>query len=303
MTRSNLELLLTSFIWGINGIAVKDALSGFTPLQFNAVRLCWAALLLLLVLRSSGNLEAPSRADWPKIILAGFLGNTVYQYLFIKGIALSSASNTSFVLATMPATTAVLSHFTGRQRMNGRMWGGVLLTMGGVALIVAGGAGGLSGLKGGSLGGDLTTLSGTLGWCLCTILAADLTKRMSPLAFTTWTMVAGAVLMVPLSVGELLRADWSAPSVVHWTELILSGAVGIAFSYILWNRGVKSSGPASTAVFSNLNPVWTGVFAYFILGEKWNMQKFVGAAVILAGVTVVRMAAHSTKPAKAVAEP
>ncbi|MGE5578907.1 MAG: DMT family transporter [Bacillota bacterium] len=302
MTRSNLELLLVSFIWGINGIAVKDALSGFTPLQFNVIRLSLAASLLLLVLKASGNMEVPSRADWPKVILAGFLGNTLYQYLFIKGIALSSASNTSFVLATMPATTAVLSHFTGKQRMNGRMWSGVLLTMCGVALIVAGGAGGLSGLGGGSLAGDLTTLSGTIGWCLCTIFAADLTKRMSPLAFTAWTMVAGAVLMVPLSVGELLRADWSAPSALHWTELVLSGTLANAFSYILWNRGVKSSGPASTAVFSNLNPVWTGVFAYFILGETWNARKVAGAAVILAGVTLVRMAAHLRKPAKAVAQ-
>ena len=195
-----------SVIWGINGIAVKDALTGFSPLQFNVIRLSLAAALLLLALRASGKFEVPSRADWPKIILAGFLGNTLYQYLFIKGIALSSASNTSFVLATMPATTALLSHFTGRQKMTSQMWGGVGLTMVGVGLIVAGGSGGLAGLGGGSLAGDLTTLSGTIGWCVCTIMASDLTKRMSPMAFTAWTMSVGAVLMIPLSIGEIGRA-------------------------------------------------------------------------------------------------
>ncbi len=299
MTRGNLELFLVSFIWGINGIAVKDALSNFMPLQFNVIRLSLAAALLLLALRASGNLEVPSRADWPKVIAAGFLGNTLYQYLFIKGIAMSSASNTSFVLATMPATTAVLAHFTGRQRMTSRMWGGVLLTMLGVGLIVVGGAGGLSNLGGGSLAGDLVTLSGTIGWCVCTIFAADLTKRMSPLAFTAWTMVVGAALMVPLSVGELLRADWTAPTALNWAELILSGALANAFSYILWNRGVKSSGPASTAVFGNLNPVWTGVFAFFLLHERWTTPKFLGAAVIIAGVSVVRLTAPQARPAKA----
>ena len=299
MTRGNLELLLVSFIWGINGIAVKDALSGFTPLQFNVIRLSLAAVLLLLALRASGRFEVPSRADWPKIILAGFLGNTLYQYLFIKGIALSSASNTSFVLATMPATTALLSHFTGNQKMTPKMWGGVTLTMLGAGLIVAGGTGGLAGLGGGSLTGDLTTLSGTVGWCVCTIMAADLTKRMSPLAFTAWAMVVGAAFMVPLSIGELIHADWSAPSALNWTELILSGSLANAFSYILWNRGVKSSGPASTAIFSNLNPVWTGIFAYLILHEKWTGTKILGAAVILAGVSLVRLTRHVGKTAKA----
>ena len=302
MSRGNLELLLVSFIWGINGIAVKDALSGFLPLQFNVIRLGLAAVFLLGVLRASGKFEVPSRKDWPTIILAGFLGNTLYQYLFIKGIAMSSASNTSFVLATMPATTAVLSHFTGKQRMTAKMWGGVLLTTAGVGLIVAGGSGGLAGLKSGTLAGDLTTLSGTIGWCLCTIFAVDLTKRMSPTAFTAWTMVTGAALMIPLSIGELARADWSAASALNWTELVLSAALANCFSYILWNKGVKSSGPASTAVFSNLNPVWTGLFAWLILHERWTGLKFLGAAVILAGVTLVRLTAPARKAEGAVAK-
>lgn len=300
MTRGNLELLLVSFIWGINGIAVKDALQSFRPLQFNAIRLSLAAAVLLLALRGSGKFEVPSRADWPKVILAGFLGNTLYQYLFIKGIALSSASNTSFVLATMPATTALLSHFSGRQKMTSRMWGGVGLTMVGAGLIVAGGSGGLSGLGGGNLAGDLTTLCGTFGWCVTTIIAADLTKHMSPLAFTAWAMVVGAALMIPLSISEFLRADWSLPSAWNWAELVLSGTLALALSYILWNRGVKSSGPASTAIFNNLTPVWTGIFGYLILRETWTPLRIAGAAVILAGVTLVRLTGRRQKTPKAV---
>ena len=291
--RANAELLFVSVVWGINAIAVKDALTGFLPLQFNVIRLSLAAVLLLVVLRAGGKFEVPSRGDWPAIVLAGFLGNTFYQYMFIKGIALSTASNTSFVLATMPATTALLSHFLGRQKLTARMWVGVLLTVAGVGAIVVGSNGGLAGLvgrslHGGTLAGDLMTLSGTVGWCLCTIYAADLTKRMSPTAFTAWTMVAGALLLVPLSVGDLVKADWAAATPRNWAELVLSGSIANGLCYVLWNRGVKHSGPASTAVFSNLNPVWTGVFAYLILHETWKWQKLLGAAVVLAGVSLVR---------------
>ena len=298
-------MLFVSVVWGINAIAVKDALTGFLPLQFNVIRLSLAAVLLLVILRAGGDLEVPSRRDWPMIVLAGFLGNTFYQYMFIKGIALSTASNTSFVLATMPATTALLSHFLGKQRLTSRMWVGVLLTVAGVTAIVVGSNGGLAGLFRSSLGrgtlaGDLMTLSGTIGWCLCTIIAADLTKRMSPTAFTAWTMVAGALLLIPLSLGDLMRADWSAATPRNWAELVLSGSIANGLCYILWNRGVKLSGPASTAVFSNLNPVWTGVFAYLILHETWTWQKLVGATVVLAGVSLVRLGQGSREKRKRV---
>lgn len=288
MSRGNLELLLVTIIWGINSIAVKDALGEFLPLQFNVVRLGLASLLLLAVMRVSGKWEIPARGDWGKLVLAGFLGNTLYQFMFIRGIARSSAINTSFVLATMPATTAVLSHFMGRQRMTRRMWAGVLMTIAGVVAVSVG-DGNVAGFREGSLSGDLTTLCGTVGWCLFTVYAADLTRRMSPTAFTAWTMVAGATLLVPLSIGEMRAARWSGISALSWGELAFSASFALVFSYILWNRGVKHSGPASTAVFGNLTPIWTGLFGWLILRERWTLVKLAGAAVVLAGVTVVRV--------------
>jgi drug/metabolite transporter (DMT)-like permease len=284
-------MFVVTIIWGINSIAVKDALGAFLPLQFNVIRLGLAAVLLLLVMKVSGKWEVPSRKDWPMVVVAGFLGNTLYQFMFIKGIALSSATNTSFVLATMPAMTSVLSHFMGREKMTPRMWGGVLLTMVGVAGIVLGGSGGLASLTSGALAGDLTTLSGTLGWCLCTIFASDLTRRMSPTAFTAWTMVSGATLLAPLSIREMAAAPWRRVSVLNWSELVFSASLALVFSYILWNKGVKESGPASTAVFTNLTPMWTGFFGWLLLHESWTPLKLVGAAVILVGVSLVRFAA------------
>lgn len=300
MSRGNIQLLIVTVIWGINSIAVKDALGSFLPLQFNVVRLGLAAVLLLAVMTVTGKFELPSRRDWPMVMLAGFLGNTLYQFMYIKGIAMSSASNTSFVLATMPATTAVLSHLMGRQRMVLRMWAGVLLTVAGVAMIVLG-SGGAPRLASGTPAGDLTTLGGTVGWCLCTIFAGDLTKRMSPTAYTAWTMVAGAVLMVPLSMGELAGGKWSGIPAASWLELVFSASFALVLSYILWNTGVKESGPASTAVFGNLAPVWTGFFGWLFLHEGWSRAKLLGAAVILCGVSLVRFG-QSTPLAESRAE-
>lgn len=293
MTKNDFELLLVTFIWAVNGIAVKDAVSKFLPLQFNVIRLGVAAATLFVIMIVTGRFRVPSKRDWPLILLAGVLGNTFYQYLFIKGISMSTASNTSFVLATMPATTAVLSHFLGKQRLTRRMWFGVLLTLVGVTLIIIGGSengrtGGTGIPMGGTMLGDLITLSGTIGWCLYTVLSADLVDRLDPTAATTWTMFAGVIFLIPLALPELRSATWSNIGILAWGELLFSAVFALAVSYILWNRGVKESGPARTAVFGNLPPVWTGILGWLFLNEKWTFVKFIGAGIILFGVSMVR---------------
>lgn len=287
MLSGSCGLVLVTLIWGINSIAVKDALSNFLPLQFNLIRLTVATAILFAVLALSGPIRLPQRKDWALLVLAGFLGNTFYQYMFIRGLSLSTAGNTSFVLATMPATTALLSHFTGRQQMTARMWVGVALTVLGVSVIAASGPG-ASGLSSGPLAGDIVTLTGTLGWCLCTIIASDLMGRMSPLEFTAWTMLPGAVLMIPLAWREMVLGPWSRITTLNWAELLFSASFALVFSYIIWNKAIKDSGPAKTAVFGNLTPVWTGIFSYLLLGERWSLARVMGAVAILAGVTLVR---------------
>lgn len=287
MSRSDLEMTLATFIWGLNAILVKDALGSFLPMQFNVVRLNFCSLLLIGILAFGGKMELPRGKDWPRVIWAGFLGNTIYQVAFIKGIALSSAGNTAFVLATMPATAAVMSHLMKTERLTGKMWAGVVIAFAGVMIITLAGQGGGEGLSPATLG-DLITFTGTIAWCFHSIIAADVVKRLSPLAFTTWTMVPGALLLIPFSLRELGPGNWAIGS-RSWLELFFSGSVAIVLCYILWNRAVKESGPARTAVFHNLTPVWAGLFSWLFLGEPWTLVRFLGALAILGGVCLVRL--------------
>lgn len=301
VSRGNVELLIVTVIWGINSIAIKDALGEFLPLQFNVIRLGLATCVLFAIMFFSKSTKVPRRKDWPLVLITGFLGNTFYQFMFIKGISLSTATNTSFILATMPATTAVLSHFLGKQRLTVKMWFGVLLTLLGVSFIVTGGSAQVSqGFPGklfssDSALGDLITLSGTLGWCLYTIFSADLVKSLNPISATTWTMLSGVIFLIPLSLQQLNSGNWSEISPLAWLELCFSAVFAIAISYILWNRGIRDSGPAKTAIFGNLTPVWTGVFGWLLLHEAWNMSKFIGASVILLGVSLVRFSTSRDK--------
>lgn len=286
-------LLAVTLIWGFNSVAVKIALKEFSPLCFNALRFVLASTLTMGLLRCAEGRIAPPGRDLALLFGIGFLGNTVYQAGFIKGLALSTAGNVSFVLATMPATTALLAHVLRIEALPWRAWAGMGGTLAGAVLIIASGSGGSLSLGGATARGDLMVLGGTLGWCLYTIYSRRIISRYTPLRLTAWTMALGAVPLVALAWPELRAQDWSRPGALHWGILAGSAALALVFSYVVWNWGLSRIGTARTAIYGNISPLWTGFFGWLLLGEVWPPVRVAGAALILGGVAVVRGTRHA----------
>lgn len=288
----DLALVAVTLVWGLNNVALKRALTQFLPLSFNAVRFTIATVLIFgLLLLTERRISVP-RAHLPQLLVAGLLGNAVYQVGFIKGLSLSTAGNVSFVLATMPASTALISHLLGIERLPWRGWLGFGVTLSGCALIILSGGGTVS-FGSQTVRGDLLVLLATLGWCCYTIMSKRLVESFSPLALTAWTMGLGAVGLVVLSIPDLLRQDWTQPDALSWLALVGSAVLALVFCYVVWNWGLRVIGTARTAIYGNLSPLWTGFFGWLLLHETWGPARVAGAALILAGVATVRRAAAS----------
>src|SRR5690606_10857312 len=76
-TEASLALMVC--IWGLNFAVAKRALASIDPLAFNAMRYVIASVFVLVVLRVQGRLVMPARTDWPRILILGIFGNTIYQ--------------------------------------------------------------------------------------------------------------------------------------------------------------------------------------------------------------------------------
>jgi drug/metabolite transporter (DMT)-like permease len=132
-------------------------------------------------------------------------------------------------------------------------------------------------------------LGGALCWAIYSIvgrLALAPPAAPSPLAMTTVTTVWGALL---LSLG--MPFEWS-----HWQasdlslEAILSilylGAGGTALAFVWYAEGLRQLGPARTAVFNNLVPVFGVFFGTLLLAETLYVSMVVGGVIALAGVSL-----------------
>src|SRR5688572_123554 len=93
--RAHFALLFMVVIWAVNFSVAKVALEALSPLAFNALRFPMAAALLYLVLRMRGGIPLPTRAELPRVLALGLLGNLMYQMFFIFGLDRTRAGNAS----------------------------------------------------------------------------------------------------------------------------------------------------------------------------------------------------------------
>lgn len=279
-------LLLMSIIWGVNFAVSKIALVYLEPLTFNALRFPLAALLLYIMLRRRGPIRLPERADVPRVLALGLLGNLLYQMCFIFGLDRTTAANASLLLAGTPVVTALLTAAFGQEKIRPTMWIGVVATLAGVGMIVLGEARSLE--TSGTLTGDLLMLGAILTWSFYTVGSRPLVDRHGPLAVTAWTLWIGAAGIFLAGVPGLTRIALPAITPLVWACIVYSGMFSIGVAYMCYYYGVSRLGNTRTGAYSNLVPVFALLAAWAWLGEMPKLFQVVGAAVIIGGVTIAQ---------------
>lgn len=278
-------LLLMSVLWGVNYVVVKYGTGVLAPEAYNGARIVLAAVAFVALARVRGEPRVPRR-DLLALLALGVLGNGVYQYLFAEGVAHTSAGSAALVLAASPALIALIGHVSGAERVHARGYGGIALSMVGIALVVLGhGAG--SG-RDATLAGNLIVLAGALCWAVYTVLLQPYTRRVSLVNISALTLVGGVLPLLVVSLPAMRATHWTAVRPATWGAIAYSGIGSLVLGYLFWYRGVRVLGPTRTAIYSNLQPAIALAAAWVALGEIPTLLQGVGAATIIAGVILTR---------------
>jgi len=283
---TDLSLVMMALIWGVNFSVVKYGTSLVDPRAYNAMRVGLAAITLVIIV-GVGRLPLPSRRDCLRLLALGFLGNGIYQFFFVEGIARTSATNTALVVAASPALIALIGRARGVERVSARGMTGIVLSMAGIALVVSGSAHGQQ--RHSSLSGDLFVLAGSLCWAIYTVLLKPYTERVKGFQLSALTMLGGAIPLALAASPALARTNFSGVSSLGWAAVVYSGVGSLVIAYYFWYHGVRVLGPTRTAMYSNLQPVIAILVAWLLLGETPSLWQGIGAACIMSGLVLTRM--------------
>ena len=276
-----LRALLAVAVWGASFVAIQVALGAFTPMGLVSARLLGGTTLLVALLRLRGEPLLPS-APARRTVLALGAVLAVHMTLQAVGLRTTTAVNTGWIIAAIPAAIAVGARGVLGQRLSPAGWLGVAVASAGVLVVVGASPGELAGAR---FGDALQALS-CLTWAAYTLAAGGAVMHDGPLRVTAGSMAVAAVLCLPM---VLVTGAWIAPPGAR--ELIAFLFLTVfcsAMAYLFWYQALQALGPVRTGATLYLEPFFTLGTSAWLLGEAGGRGTLLGGLVVLGGVWLVQ---------------
>jgi len=74
------------------------------------------------------------------------------------------------------------------------------------------------------------------------------------------------------------------PGILPVISLFMLGIFASSVAYVLYTLVVKYLGVIKSSLYTNLIPVFTIIFSFYMLGEGFTLRKIAGMAIVIAGV-------------------
>lgn len=287
LSRMDLLVLFVLVVWAAGFSVIKYGLREMGPLSFATIRFVAAGILMLGWAWVAEGKPVIRRGDWLRVALVGLTTIGVYQALFTVGLNYTTASNSSLMLASIPAWTALFAMSSREERISVMQVVGIAMSFTGVALVIIGGGGDIV-LSWESVRGDALTLIAAALYGFGMVLSKPLLLRYSSLRLMSISILLGSVLLILISGPELATQEWSKVSVTTWAGVGFTALFGAVFAFVIWFKAVGELGAVRTAIYNNLIPPMAILFAFATLGESLTLLQAAGAAIVIMGVTMTR---------------
>ena len=280
-----LAQLTVVMFWASTFVVAKAAFVEVSPLAFLFARfvimVALAFAVLLVLQRGAGRWV--ERADWGLFVLAGLTGYTLYQLGFILGLSRTSPFSSSLLIAMVPLFTVLILAVMGEPTpLQG--WVGLGVALVGVALFLLD----KRGASAGTLLGDILSIGAAIAFAVYGIITRPLVRKYPAETYTAWSVLAGAVPLLLVSLPEALWQDWGTVSLPGWLSIVYLAIFPVYIAYILWNYAIARRGVAKASSFGLLVPIVAGLLSAIFLGEPFGPLKLLGAGLVLAGLVIVR---------------
>lgn len=287
MTAREWGMLLTlSLVWGgsffFNEIAVRQ-LPVFTVVL---CRVALAAVILLAVLRLTGQRLPRSGKVWAAFFGMGMLNNVIPFSLIVAGQQSVASGVASILNAATPLFGVIFAHLlTQDEKLTPLKLAGVIVGFLGVAVMI--GPDAISGL-GGNLAAQMMILAGAASYAFAGIFGRRFKAMgVSPMATATGQVIASSIILLPLVL--VIDRPWTLPA-PGWdaiAALIGVAAISTAFAYFLYFRILASAGATNLLLVTFLIPISAILLGTAFLSEALLPRQIAGMALIGLGLSLI----------------
>jgi drug/metabolite transporter (DMT)-like permease len=287
--RIYIKLVFVGLFWGATFSAGRIVAQAVPHMVAAAGRFAIAcSLLVALAYKLEGGLPRLTRQQLVATFALGVTGIFIYNVSFFAALAHMPAGRAALFVALNPIVTALALAILFKERLSKRKWFGITIAFIGAFVVITRGdiSGALHDLST-SIGiGELIMFCAITSWAAYTIIGRHALKDLSPVAATCYASFWGFLLLCcgaafELPTVDISRFTWQVIAAIGYLAIF-----GTVIAFVWYYEGVKTIGPARTAVFNNLVPVFGILFGALLLHEPILISMIIGGALVIIGVTL-----------------
>ncbi|MCW3788043.1 DMT family transporter [Plebeiibacterium sediminum] len=286
-----LNIILAMIFWAFSFVWVKEAYQSFGPVTTIFARLIISTLLLFLVLKITKKLQPVHKSDYKLFLLLALFEPLLYFMCESFGLKLVSSTLASVIISTTPIFSSIFAFLVLKERLTIFSIIGIIISFSGVSILIFENGFQLSAPILGILLMFGSVLS-TIGYSLS---LKKLASKYPPVNIIAYQNLIGIFMFLPvfllLELKTLSNIDFKLNAGLAILQLAIFAS---SIAFIFFAKSIKQLGVAKTNMFINLIPVFTAVFAWWILNDKIDAQKIFGIATVIIGLFIsqIRIKKH-----------
>jgi len=292
--------IVVCVVWGTTYLAIRVSLESIPVFLLAGIRWSAAGVLLSALLPVFGDRLPPPRT-WGSIAIAGFLmavignGGVVWAEQYVaSGLA-------AVVVAMVPFWTVLVEAvLPSGERLKRRTLIGLAIGFLGIVVLV------WPQLQVGGSEGRLFVLGvislqiACFGWAIGTSYTKRNARTASPLGASAMQMIlsGGMLLAIATAMGEWSQLAFTTRTASAMVYLVVVGSI---VGYSAYVYALKYLPVSTVSLYAYVNPIIAVILGTLILSEPFSLRIVIAAAMVFAGIGVVRSlpkAPASTEPAR-----
>jgi drug/metabolite transporter (DMT)-like permease len=273
-------------IWGTTYLGIRVSLETMPPFLMAGLRWLAAGVLLAVPLQLSGRPLPPARV-WGAVAVMAFLLLVLGNGAVVWAEQYVTSGLTAVVIASNPFWMVGTEALAGGDRVTGRAMTGLTVGFIGIVLLVWPELNGAGHDGERFVAGIVALQIACAGWAAGSSWSKRHTLVYDVFTTTALQMLFAGVMLLALgtALGEWKDLRFSGRSASAFLYLATVGAIGgfAAYAYALKHLPV-----ALVSLYAYVNPIIAVILGVLVLGEPFSARMAVAAAIVLAGVAVVR---------------
>jgi drug/metabolite transporter (DMT)-like permease len=270
-------LIVLGAIWGASYLFIKIGIRDLSPWMVAWARVALAAVVLVPLAMRAGALRLARRSGLPWLFLLGAI-QVAGPFVLISAAEEEISSGLAGILvASAPLFTALLAiRLDQEERSQGLRLVGILLGLGGVAVLLGVDVGGSTD----ELLGAAAVLLAGLGYAVGGFMVKSRLADVPPIGVAAWVIVTSTVLLLPPA---LATAPADVPGLGPVAAVAVLGVLGTGVAFAIFYDLMSTVGPARTFIVTYLAPGFAVIYGATLLDEAVTAATIAGLVLILAG--------------------